>query len=284
MPFAAVFAGCVIPDLPWIVWRLVNTMGFSFEPISAYAYLIAQASLVGCFFACVAFGFLFTNFRLVAAFALLGCLLHLVLDSLQDKWGNGVHLFAPYNWKILSVGIFQIDSVVIYLLAFAGIIPFLFVTKVRQDAILLCVNPVRLAICCICFIAYFLVPFPYINSVVASDSRYLQTLENKNERRGKLLELDRESVSIVEDTWHITTHTGEVLAIMNPDASMNDGDTYSIRAEFLDQRKIWLIDWKRHSGIRDMPSYAGLLAIVCWMSAVLILNRRLKSVANEGAT
>ena len=132
VPFAAVFAGCVIPDLPWIVWRLVNTMGFSFEPISAYAYLIAQASLVGCFFACVAFGFLFTNFRLVAAFALLGCLLHLVLDSLQDKWGNGVHLFAPYNWKILSVGIFQIDSVVIYLLAFAGIIPFLFVTKVRQ--------------------------------------------------------------------------------------------------------------------------------------------------------
>ena len=283
-PFAAVFAGCVTPDLPWIVRRLIDMTSISLEPISALAYFIAQASLVGCVFPCIAFGFLFTNFKPVAALALLGCLVHLLLDSLQVKWGNGVHLFAPYDWEILSLSVFQIDSVFTNLLTFAGIIPFLFVTKARHDARLLCLNPVRLAGCCICLIAYFAVPFLFISDVVASNSRYLQTLENKDERRGKMLELDRETASVTGDTWYTTTHIGEVLAIVNPDANMTDGGTYSFRAEFYDEREIWLIDWKRHSGMRDIASYIGLLAIACWMTTILILSRRLKSVATEDAT
>lgn len=284
VPFAAVFAGCVIPDLPWIVHRLIDATSISLEPISAYAYFIAQASLVGCFLPCIAFGTLFTNFKPVAAFTVLGCLVHLLLDSLQDKWGNGVHLFAPYNWEILALGVFQTESTFTYLLTFAGIIPFLFITKARHDARLLCINLTRLAMCCFFFIAYFFVPFLFISDVVESNSRYLQTLENKDERRGKLLELDRETTSVNGDTWYTTTHIGEVLVIVNPDARMTDGDSYSIRAEFEDEREIRLIDWKRHSGMRDIASYVGLLAIGCWMTMVLIFRRRLKSVATKDAT
>ena len=278
VPFTAVFAGCVIPDLPWIGRRLIDATGISLDPISAYAYFIAQASFCGCFFACLAFGFLFTNFKPVAAFVFLGCLAHLLLDSLQDKWGNGIHLFAPYNWEILSFGFFKLDSISTYLLAFAGIIPFLLITKARQDARLLCLNPLRIAVCSVCLIAYYFVPFLFINDVVASDSRYLQTLENKDERRGKLLQLDRETARVIGGTWYTTTHIGEVLAIENPDVKMTDGGTYSFRAEFYDEQMIRLIDWKRHSGMRDIASYVGLLAIGCWMITVLILSRRQEKV------
>jgi len=281
VPFAAVFAGCVIPDVPWIIKRLVYMTDIPFEPISASAYFIAQASLVGCLLSCVAFGFLFTNFKRVAAIAFLGCLVHLSLDALQDKWGNGVHLIAPFDWEILSLGVFQSDSVFTYLLTISGIIPFLFIIKARQDARLLCLVPLRLAACCICLFAYFLIPLLFINDVVASNSRYLQTLANRDDRRGQFLELDREKVSVTGDTWHTTTHVGETLMIANPDAQLADGGTYSFRAEFVDEREIKVIDWKRHSGMRDIASYAGLMGIGCWMIMVLILSKRLNTAAAE---
>jgi len=284
VPFIAVLAGCVIPDLPWIVRRLVDASSFSVEPISTYAYFIAQSSLVGCFFACIAFAFLFRNFKVVAAYALLGSLVHLLLDSLQDKWGVGVHLLAPFNWEALRLGVFQVDSVFTHLLTVAGIIPFLFITKARHDARLLCLNTYRIAGCCVCIIAYFSVPLLFISHVVASDSRYLHTLENKDERRGKLLELDRETTSVTGDTWHTTTHIGEVLAILNPDANMKDGGTYSFKAEFDNEHEIWVTDWKRHSGARDTASYVGLLLIGCWVASVLILGRRTKSVVTDKAS
>ena len=94
-------------------------------------------------------------------------MLHLLLDSLQYRWGNGVHLNAPYNWEFLSLGIFQLDSVFTYILIFAGIIPFLYISKARNDARLLCLSPARLAVFFVCLIAYFLVPLLFISDVIA---------------------------------------------------------------------------------------------------------------------
>ena len=281
VPFAAILVGCVIPDLPWIFRRLLDATGITFEPITAYAYFIAQASLVGCLLPSIAFGLLFRNIKLVAAFALLGSLLHLLLDSLQDKWGVGVHLFAPYNWQTFQLGIFELDSSLTYLISFAGIIPFLLIARARHDARFVCVNFVRLTACCVCLIAYFSFPFLFISDVVASNSRYLQTFENEDERHGKLLELDRETASIAGDNWYTTTHVGETLKIVNPDANMTDGDTYSFKAEFRNNREIKLIEWKRHSRARDLASRIGLLAIGCWMAVVLMLSKKPKSAGME---
>jgi hypothetical protein len=282
-PFAAILAGCVIPDLPWILRRLIDATGIALEPITAYAYFIVQASLVGCLLPSIAFGLFFRSVKFVAAFALLGSLLHLLLDSLQDKWGVGVHLLAPYNWETFQPGIFELDSRITYLISFAGIVPFLLIARVRHDARLVCVNSVRLAACCVCLIAYLFIPFLFISDVVASNSRYLQTLENQDERGGKFLELDRETASVVGDTWYTTTHVGEILEIVNPDANMKDGDTYSFKAEFRNDRQIRLIDMKRHSGTRDIASYIGLLAIGCWMAVVLMLSKKPKSAGIEKA-
>ena len=80
------------------------------------------------------------------------------------------------------------------------------------------------------------------------------------------------------------THVGEVLAILNPDVNMTNGDTYSFRAEFYDEREIRLIDWKRHSQMRVITSFMGLAGIGCWMTLVLIFSRRLKPEATEDPT
>ena len=104
----------------------------------------------------------------------------------------------------------------------------------------------------------------WIDDVIDSDSRYLQTLANKHERPGALLELDRETVRQVGDTWFITTHIGEALEIENPDSRFEDGDYYSVRAEFTGEGSIRLIDWQWYSGVRIIASYIGLTAIAVW--------------------
>ena len=50
-----VFLGCVIPDVPWILQRVVRTVVNGVDPYDLRLYAIAQASFVGCLFLCGVF-------------------------------------------------------------------------------------------------------------------------------------------------------------------------------------------------------------------------------------
>ena len=58
------------------------------------------ASLAGTLLLCAAIAALTTTPRLVASVLGLNALLHLLLDATEQKWGNGVHLLAPFSWRM----------------------------------------------------------------------------------------------------------------------------------------------------------------------------------------
>jgi hypothetical protein len=47
--------------------------------------------------------------------------LHLVLDAIETKWGDGVHLFAPFSWELMNQGIMWPESIPIYIFSVLGL-------------------------------------------------------------------------------------------------------------------------------------------------------------------
>ena len=275
VPFAAVLAGSVIPDVPWIVRRLLNSTGLDLPPIEMFAYFIALSSLFGCIALCFAVAVLFSNWRLVFGVSALGCLIHLLIDSLQDKWGVGVHLLAPIDWYALSLANFPIESTATQILTVAGAVSFFFLAfRNRDEARLLALDSRRIAACGLCLVAYFSLPVLVIDDVIASDSRYLHTLMNSDERTGKPIQLDREPLMQTEGKWQTTTHTGENLVIVNPDDAWTPDTIYSFRATFQSEADIVVSEWKSHTEFRDVASYVGLFLIITWFTALAVSRVR----------
>jgi hypothetical protein len=84
------YLGCIVPDVPWMLQRL---------------YGIVQATLAMSLCLILAFASLATEpgraFSIVAGNAWL----HLLLDTIEIKWANGVHLLAPFDWRLTSLGV-----------------------------------------------------------------------------------------------------------------------------------------------------------------------------------
>jgi hypothetical protein len=55
--------------------------------------------------------------------AILGgnAVLHLILDAMQTKWGNGVHFLVPFSWDLTNWGLFWPESAVTYGLTAFGL-------------------------------------------------------------------------------------------------------------------------------------------------------------------
>ena len=267
LSLTAVFAGCIIPDIPWIVRRA--SLWISADPIEFEAYFLAQASLFYCALPCLGLGLMFKHWQKFALTAWLGCAIHLGLDSLQDKWGNGVHLLAPLDWTHFQIGWFSLESDLIMVLTAAGIVPFFMVRKAVEDSKQVLVAPGRITAIVVVSMLYFATPGLFYESIVSSNSRYLQTLENEN-RIGKALVLDREPVTRNGNDWQIVTHTREPLRILNPSESLTTG-TFSMRGEFVEQNVIQVKALKQHSGFRDIASYLGVALVFCWMASTLLI-------------
>jgi len=132
LPFLAILAACVLPDLPWILRRILIFAGYP-NADQLYAYTIAQASLLGSSVLAVGVAAIFNRWLLVTLTIIVGCALHLVLDALQDKWGNGIHLLAPFDWTMWSLGVAETDGWLLIVLSGIGLLPFL-LARPRDDA------------------------------------------------------------------------------------------------------------------------------------------------------
>ena len=118
-----IFVGCIIPDVPWILQRIVRPV--ITDPDLLYdlrLYTIAQASLICCLLLCGAFAVLSANPGRIFAILSLNSCFHLLLDAFQTKWGNGVHLLAPLRWEAVNFGLFWPESpVTVALTAFGAV-------------------------------------------------------------------------------------------------------------------------------------------------------------------
>lgn len=272
-----ILLGCIIPDLPWIIKRLGTAIpGIDIYQLQLYA--TAQASLyVSCLLALAialcAKRFIFT-FTLVAG----NCLAHLLLDACQIKWANGVHLFAPFSWRLLRFDLCWPGHPVWFFLSAAGLLV-LFLTwrdslrrpwpwswpwlKAGKDR-----RPPwsRLFLAVLCLFLYCLVPLAYRGEIEREDNGFLATVHEQSARPGKYAEFERRPYT----DGFLTLVGGERLRLVG--AVPDKAGLWSVRGRFISPDTLAVIESHRQSHLRD---WASMLALT--LLALLFLHSLLKS-------
>ena len=271
-----IYLGCVIPDIPWIIQRGISFLipGIDFYELRLYA--IAQASLAVSMLVCGAFSLVSDAPRRIFAVLALNAFLHLLLDALQTKWGNGVHLLAPVSWEIWNVGLFWPESTATLLLTVLGLGYFGWAVWRRNEASVgLCwPSPARLSLAALLLGAYFALPWALRGGPESTDSHSVRTLRSGMERAGSAIAVDRGWYERDEGGDRLRLFTGEELDVVGH--TPPNSAVISARGHFSDPDTLVVDEFHVHSArLRMMSSYVGLAVIAAvWMLPAIRIRPR----------
>ena len=255
-----VYLGCLLPDLPWILRRAVVGLSLPADTFDLRLYTMAQASLAGTLLLCAALAAVTVAPRLVFAVLGLNTLLHLLLDATELKWGNGVHLLAPFSWRMTGFDLLPGESPVYLALALAGaLLVAVEVARPRGAPAGFDLRPSRLAAAGGLLAAYFLFPLPFLGAVEASDSYSVKTLREVSARAGRAVGLDRTAFLATPAGGLVQLWTGERVRATGP---LPDHDaTVSLYGTFLAPDVLRVDRLFEHRRDRDWPSYLALVLL-----------------------
>ena len=263
-----ILAGTIIPDIPWIFQRIFYNIPI-IDPFHLRLYTTVQTSLLFC----LLFSWTAATFakRPGPVFLLIGsnCLLHLILDALQIKWGNGVHLLAPFSWQTMDLGIIWPEHYVGYILSGVGIIYLLFTwNTIRQEGLALSRSP-HWKTAVICLAIYISAPLVFMEQLEKSNTNFLQVIHDAEIRTGQAIELDR--VSFWAESSSVMTFTRERLSVTG--AVPQQSSNISLKGRFTGTDSIHIEEFHVHNGYRSYASKVGLfLALVVWLN--LLFDKR----------
>lgn len=260
-----IYMGCIIPDIPWIFQRVVK---FILPGINLYdlrLYSIIQSSLIFCIIFSLLLAMISLHFWRIFAILSINSLLHLLLDACQIKWANGVHLFAPLNWKLTNFGFFWPESIPTYLLTFMGLGFFILMWKkgISEELDLILNSVSRYIRIIILLLIYLITPFFLLNAPEKQNNHFVQTLRNYDNREGKKIELDRKGYN--SSTKKIESLSREEINIKG--LEINKPAVLSIKGIFVAKDTILVSEYHVHNDLlRDGASYIGLsLVFVFWV-------------------
>jgi len=256
----------VLPDIPWIAQRVHMTIGPVLNPYDVRLYAMIQASLFFCLLLSGPLALLSARPRLMFGVLAANSLAHLLLDAVEIKWANGVHLLAPFSWKLFSGGLVWPENAAILAvtgLGFAAGLWFCFAAP--GTPIGFRILPHRPAFAALLLGCYFAAPLLFLRTAERSNSHYVATLRETGMRTGRPLELDRAVVIRDDSGARVRTFAREWLRIANPEVVRSG--TYSIQGRFLDPATLHLDRVHRHATmLRQAPTYAGLfLLAIVWI-------------------
>ena len=271
-----VYLGCLLPDLPWILRRAVVAFSLPVDTFDLRLYTMAQASLAGTLLLCTALAFLTAAPRLVALVLGANALLHLLLDATEVKWGNGVHLLAPFSWRMTSFDLLAGESAVYLVLTIAGGLLLVWeIVARRRKTLGLDLRPRRLAAAGALLATYFFAPLPFLGAILASDSYSVKTLREVEARPGRTVGLDRTAFVATPAGGRIRLWTGELVRATG---SLPAHDaTVSLYGTFLAPDVLRVDRLVEHRHDRDWPSYLALVLLV------LLWTRPLWPIGRPGA-
>ena len=265
-----VIIACIIPDMPWILLRILLFLQIM-DPLSLRLYAAIQASLAFC----LLFSAALSQFsRLpIRTFTILGlnCLLHLLLDATQIKWGNGVHLFLPGNWSALQWQIFWPEYPLGILITVFGFGYFLWIwpkmlaEKVQFPRF----QTSRLLIILGCLLVYLVAPMFFLRDLEQTGYYSIDILRNVQERPGKQIEFDRVPYSHIGKD--ITIFNGEQIHLIGE--TPKESGIISLQGRFLTAATIQTSRYHRHTRIRDWASLLGLLMTCTLLVQTLLISR-----------
>lgn len=281
-----VLLGCVLPDVPWIVRRVVTVAGGGMvDPVALRLYAIVQASLIFSILLAAAVSLLSARPGPVFGALALGAVLHLLLDAAQTRWGNGVHFFAPVSWETVNFGWFWPESWVTAALAAAGVafLAWEWIGSSVVGRIPVAASRGRALTAVALAGAYLISPPVFTQDVLASGSHAMDVLTS-SDRVGSRVELDRvgyrPSGPGEPGAPMLVVTGGEIEATGRLPSRPG---TLSVRGVFVDAATLRVQAYHVHAaGTRDLASYLGLLALaVVWIRDVATERR---TGREEGST
>lgn len=279
---AWIFLGTIIPDIPWIIKKVIQFLLPQSVSYDLHLYFIVQASLLFSIILSGAFAAVSSKSLKSFAILVLGSFLHLLLDALQIKWANGVHLFAPFSWDLFHYGLFWPENITTYLITILGIV-FLTINfkKLRYAAPSLKINISKSFFTLILFMIYFVTPTYFINEVEKNDCHFIGTLKNYDSRVGKYIEMDRKRVSYNQSTNSYWIQSFDKSLIELYGITDLESSKISIKGYFVAKDLIKVTEFHENWEIfRDGASYAGLSIIfISWLYSFYLQFRK-KNMVN----
>jgi hypothetical protein len=257
--------GCIIPDLPWIIQRLVHPLGLV-DPVDLRLYVIIQSSLLFSLLPAAAIALQVRNGRKIFLVLAVNILLHLLLDPTQTKWANGTHLAAPFSWHLLQFGWYWPEDRTTLVLTLAGLVLFpLFAWQDRNREIVISGIKKHRVAGGILGACYLLLPLLLLQGPLRADNHYTATLKNTC-RSGLAIEIDRKPYRAGDRT--IIALNDERFRL---EGGLPDHDcTLSLQGVFRDHHTILVSKYHVHSGRRDIFSIIGLaMVLFSWLLALL---------------
>ncbi|GJL55284.1 MAG: hypothetical protein NPIRA02_24160 [Nitrospirales bacterium] len=256
-----IFLGCILPDVPWILQRVLLGLVPGIDPYSLRLYVIVQASLFMTMVLCAALASLSHTPGIIFGILASSAVVHLALDALQIKWANGVHFFAPVSWELFTVGWFWPESWPTYLLTSLGFGYVLWSWKstITVQPFFLPWSLRRNSLCLGLFLVYMTLPLAFLDGPLLADNHFVKTLIATDARVGRPVEFDRK-LYVKGSEGDALKGFGEVFKLRGK--SLDHQATVSIRGRFVELDTIELVDIHAHdSWFRNGSSYIGLLAL-----------------------
>ena len=258
-----IWAGCIIPDLPWIGQRAVRALMPEVSPFDIRLYAIVQSSLLLCLVGAAALACLSDRSRRVFAILALGCLMHLMMDALQTKWANGVHLFAPLSWEMWNAGLFWPEGWLSQVLSVLGLVvaAYAMLRLPADGSDLQWPRGRRLAGLVVLGAVYLAGPAALMSGPWAANSHFVKTLSETGARPGQQIEIDRNRVVSEDGGLVLQAWPGERISLSGP--VPETPGKYSLMGTFRDPGTIEVTAVHAHpSGLRDKASYLGLVLVL----------------------
>jgi len=214
--------------------------------------------------------------RLVFGILAVNSLVHLLLDAVEIKWGNGVLLFAPWNWQLLSFDMVWPDSLLVAVLSLFGLLLGIWVlahpmlTPIRVQ-----LHPKwRLVAVAFLVSLYAFGPLAFLDGPYSTDANSIATLQEKESRVGKEVRMDRETYQQRVNGDVVLTFAHEPLRVVG-DIRAEKSSQVSLIGEFEDFDVIRIRQiHEYHSPWRGLASYVGLGLIAFVWAVALVRERR----------
>jgi hypothetical protein len=255
-----VYLGCLLPDLPWILRRAVVAVGLPVDSFDLRLYTMGLAALAITLLLAGAIAVLTAAPGRVFAVLGVNALLHLLLDATEQKFGNGVHLLAPFSWRMTSFELLAGESPVYFLLTLGGALLVTWEILRRPTArVALAPGRRRVAAALALAAAYLLAPLPFLGAIQASDSYSVKTLRERDARTDRRVGLDRTLFLATPAGGELELWTGERVRATG--ALPTHDAVVSLYGTFLapDVLRVDRLVEQRHG--RDWPSYLALVLL-----------------------
>lgn len=273
-----IYIGCIIPDFPWIIRKVVSFLLPSINGYDLQAYAIIQSSLIFSIILSLAFALISQSKSRTFIILALGSLIHLLFDLIQIKWANGVILLAPFSWQLSNYGFFWPENIINYIITCFGFLYFILNWKKVEYKNLPIVLRRNFSILSLSLIlVYFLTPFLFLQNIYSADNHFVSTLKEIDDREGNYIELDRKPLlhdKLTESYW-IQSFNKDLIELSEINGIKSS--RISVKGYFETNNRIKVIEFHENWDLfRDGASYIGLfLILLSWVTAVIRNNSNL---------